>query len=156
MDKPWETEPDFKVFESSGLRCLLNRNELGIWCGYVAVGKDHPWYGLHYSEENVNPADPIRDPTSIEGALDVHGGVTFAGTFHDPDKHRQALDQVWARGDDWYFGFDCGHYMDYMPGMEKYSIRLIDPSQYKTIDYATGECARMAAQLAIVGERGTR
>jgi len=156
MDKPWETEPDFKVFESSGLRCVLNRSDLGCWTGYVAVPADHPWYGLDYNAKPVTPPDPQDDSMSIVGVISVHGGLTYSGTFHDSEKHKQVTDLVWGQGGDWYFGFDCAHHMDYMPCMEKYSVRESELLIYRDIDYATGECARMAAQLAIVGRRRTR
>lgn len=36
---PWNDEPDFDSFEEQGYRCFLQRNELGVWCGYIELSK---------------------------------------------------------------------------------------------------------------------
>lgn len=45
---PWTTErSNFEEWEHVGLQCAALRNhELGNWCGYVCVPKDHKYYGL--------------------------------------------------------------------------------------------------------------
>lgn len=76
--------------------------EVGYANGYVAVPKDHPFFGKNYDDVSV----------------DVHGGLIFAcpgnnitaaelpetevleGCLYD-------LDEDW-----WVFGFDTCHYMD--------------------------------------------
>ena len=46
-ERPWETEPDSLDFEADDLRCAMRRNDLlGVWCGYVGVGPEHPLFGL--------------------------------------------------------------------------------------------------------------
>lgn len=40
-------------FQHAGFNCLCTRGPLGVWCGYVAVPPDHPFYGLSYNEDTV-------------------------------------------------------------------------------------------------------
>jgi hypothetical protein len=60
---------------------------MGHLCGYVAVGKDHPCFGLGYDDERVCD-------------LSAHGGLTYA-------RERE--------GGDWWFGFDAAHASDATP-----------------------------------------
>jgi hypothetical protein len=165
-DKPWRTEPNSKTFESSGYVCTMKRNpETGVWCGYVAVPAGHPWYGLARTEsvtpvveleftartgpfdllgEAFTPKRPVGQ-IGLTLAVDVHGGVTYAGKPSD--------------NEDWTFGFDCQHAGDVMPRMlEKpgFPVALFDGWSYRDLDYVTGQCARLAAQLRIVERRGLR
>lgn len=60
VEGPWKGEPDRVDFEHAGLPCLLKRSEdMGNWCGYVAVPPGHPLHGKDYAAADV----------------DVHGGV---------------------------------------------------------------------------------
>ena len=61
--------------------------------GYVGVTKESPYFGLDYYDENITPTQKIIND------INVHGGLTFAGTFNDEK-------------DIWYFGFDTNHYDD--------------------------------------------
>jgi hypothetical protein len=45
-EPPWKTGPDSLAFEADGPPCAIQRNGLGVWCGYVAVGPQHPLFGL--------------------------------------------------------------------------------------------------------------
>jgi len=124
---PWEEEPHEVKWtdEDSGLRCLARRNRtMGMWCGYVAVGKDHPAYGKHYDQITA----------------DVHGGLTYAD-----DGKIDGMDGLWV------IGFDCGHGYDVMPG---YSVLIapIEGAEYRTVDYVTKECRKLAKQLAEMKE----
>lgn len=57
----WETERDEATFVRHGYWCQIKRHpELRHLCGYVMIGKTHPYWG-------IDSADSI---------LDVHGGVT--------------------------------------------------------------------------------
>lgn len=78
-----------------GLVCLLRhiRAEFLVgrrdewFCGYVGVGRSHPYYGKGYDDY-----DDIGD-------IDVHGGLTFS-------------ESIKGEKDRWFFGFDCAHSMD--------------------------------------------
>ena len=46
---PWDREPlDKAVWVHNGYDCMIKRNGLGAWCGYVAVKGGHPLYGKDY------------------------------------------------------------------------------------------------------------
>ena len=59
----------------------------------------------------------------------------------------------------WWLGFDCGHYMDLMPGYEALRARIGMPDftaalhdifheSYKPLTYVESECTDLAKQLA--------
>jgi hypothetical protein len=56
----------------------------GLANGYVAIPKDHPWFGLEYEEI----------------PCDVHGGLTFGRPCNIFDSEY------------WMIGFDTAHYQD--------------------------------------------
>jgi hypothetical protein len=131
MPNPWDSEPDSLDFESDGLPCVMRRNHVGVWCGYVGIGQDHPWFGLPHNTmikphpDMLKNRDLMQDTGAIdlflaalrggnpeEGieigmALAVHGGITWSGELPGNEHHR---------GFFWY-GFDCGHAGDIVPAM---------------------------------------
>jgi hypothetical protein len=190
-DHPWETEPSHLDFEAEGLPCAMRRCIYGSWCGYVGVGPEHPLYGLPYNhplklpsswfegrtfDQGVGPFDifmhalsgakSIDDACPISIAFHVHGGCNWTDDHvphQDPDGR-------------WWFGFDCGHAGDYMPGKSESVGRIMDEmvdsmpeaaretmrrimretaartGDYRDQQYVVGECQSLAAQLnAIVG-----
>lgn len=152
-DKPWLREPNSKWFESSGLMCVLNRNRAyKHWGGYVLVPRAHPWHGLRLDAvvEDRLHGDGMR--LTLAAAMPTHCGLTFADSF---SSLRGALDpglpDEVAGLDAWAFGFDCMHAGDFVPGMaERLEAYGLVGGTYRTIDYVTGECARLAARLAHV------
>lgn len=61
--------------------------------------------------------------------LSVHGGITYTN-----------LDE-----DEWWIGFDCGHYLDFMPG---FYIQLdVNDCVYKDITFVTQEVESLCEQL---------
>jgi hypothetical protein len=197
-DKPWESEPDELDFEAEGLPCAMRRGAGGAWCGYVGVGPDHPLFGLPTDHMLKLPMAWFEGRRGLEGAgafefllhalgerrrldegcsiglaLQVHGGVNYA---HGTIQGREA-------GDRWWFGFDCGHARDYLPGItitpkaiksivadlveamqmpegraaEIMRAMMGDPAKYRDQQYVVGECQALAAQLnAIVGVLGAQ
>lgn len=133
---PWDTEPD-KVQWVDGetdLDCLAVRNHYGAWCGYVGVPQGHPAYGRDYSEVEV----------------DVHGSLTFASACDESAAEGHGICHVplpGRPGDVWWLGFDCGHYMDYQPGMEMVDMPPMKRGTYRTLAYVQAECASLAGQL---------
>jgi len=142
-DKPWLNEPDRVEFKYLGFDCLIQRvtrDYAGHLCGYVAVTKDHPWFGKVYDEVEV----------------DVHGGLTYSRACEGKICH------IVANGEDdnvWWFGFDCAHYDDFSPGnialYEKTGIDLllgegIFTRSYKDIKFVENEIKRLARQLKAV------
>lgn len=161
--RPWDTEPKELQFEAEGLRCAMRRYEMGYWCGYVGVGRDHPLYGLPRNHllklplswfehrrglQGTGAIDMLLHATSgrrledacaIGMAFEVHGGVTFANhRSEDPDL--------------WWFGFDCSHAGDYIPELAKLPglKGIMRDAVYRDQQYVVGECMSLAAQLVAV------
>ncbi len=138
--KPWETEPDRVEFKYKGFDCLIQRVDRkysGHLCGYVAVKKDHPWFGKGYSDEGVD--------------VDVHGGLTYSHSCQGLVCHKNDEDEQPV----WWFGFDCAHYDDLRPTNDLFSESMGLPAfeydagvrSYKTIDFVTREIKHLARQL---------
>ena len=103
-------------------------NHFGAHCGYLGVPKSHPWFGKDYNDLDV----------------EVHGGLTYANG---------APDFPYATGlEIWWVGFDCGHFMDYMPGMPSGGDE--DPSAFKDEAYVRTEIEGLARQAAEASQKG--
>lgn len=150
---PWDDEPDRVDWTHASLPCFVLRNHHGAWCGYVGVAAGHPAYGLGYHDVDV----------------EVHGGLSYSAPCSPPICHVPAPgepDEVY------WFGFDCGHGFDIMPGIdarvrEAYAasgqtppalleqfLAFLHPEKYRPLAYAQAETNRLAEQLAAMG--GTR
>ena len=139
----WTTEPDKVQWldEKTGYPCLIVRGPVGALCGYVGVSPGHP---LH--ETNYN---------AIEDRITVHGGLTYSGLCQpDPDDNAHGICHVVEPGEDdrvWWFGFDCAHYLDLVPGMihiySKLKLARDEHSTYRNIEYVKAEVRDLAAQL---------
>ena len=155
-DGPWQSEPDRLEWEHAGLPCLAVRNlRFGFWCGYAAVPLGHPLHGKRYDDVDV----------------DVHGGLTYANAC---EGHICHVPKPGQPDDVWWFGFDCGHFGDYAPGIAA-TLRQVDPDRrtydharavasadampdnlrhigvieiFRTLDYVQAETNRLAEQLA--------
>lgn len=132
-NKPWITEPYQIVWtdEETNLPCVMIRQSMGFWCGYVGVPKDHPLFLTEYEE--------------IECDIDVHGGLTFSDylsnevvlttweNYHQSDHYLDA----------WFFGFDCSHIDDLVP---------LSPfprgGVYRDAEYVQKQCKLLARQLS--------
>jgi hypothetical protein len=156
---PWDKEPEDKLVWVDGatdLDCMLHRGSLGGWCGYVGLPPGHPFHGMNY--------DAVDELS--EGSLEVHGGLTFSDTCRPSEAGPQYgichIEQPGRPDPVWWLGFDCGHFMDKMPGMLAVLDRagvddpMDDPtgvlgrSMYKTMEYAIFNCTALARQLAEV------
>jgi len=134
-DGPWQTEPDRVEFEHAGLPCLLVRNRTGNWCGYAAVPPGHPYHGADYSVPDVS----------------VHGGLTYANACAGQICHAPKPGEP---DDVYWFGFDCAHFMDLVPGFAHLFAGMPELSTlgvgdvYRDVAYVTEETKRLAEQLA--------
>lgn len=127
-NEPWRTEPDRVAWRDAetGLQCLILRTHMGNLCGYVRVPRDHPLHGKNYRKRG------------IAGHLQVHGGLTFSGCL----RNRKMKRGHW-------FGFDCAHWCDLVPGLMHHSFYVPDStSVYRDIAYVREECTSLAAQLS--------
>ena len=99
------------VFTNSSINDKLNSQSsvfpmtpvgygVGAANGYVAVPKDHPYYGLGYDDVDV----------------DVHGGLTYSASGEDVLESSPSIDILEGNEgnlkDYWVFGFDTCHYGD--------------------------------------------
>ena len=177
--RPWETEPSVDRWEAYGFRCMILRThaETANLCGYVGVKRDHPLYGVRLGERSTRleyllkrrmneTYDSNRVPIGTilkglagmdieptpESALSVHGGLTFAA------KGRRKT--PWDRSRFW-FGFDCAHAGDLLPGFISLYRRLSEErgagnlfrtmaGVYRDFNYVRVETERLAAQLSIL------
>jgi len=128
--EPWRYEPDRVAWHDSatGFQCLILRAGLGNLCGYVRVPRGHALHGKHFSHRRV-----------CRG-LYVHGGLTFSGHLGGRRMRRGH-----------WFGFDCGHFCDYVPAFADAARFFGLPvwrGTYRTVDFVRAECTVLAQQLA--------
>jgi hypothetical protein len=120
----------------------MNRNRMGVWCGYAAVPPGHPYHGKRYDEVDV----------------EVHGGLTYAAACAGEICHKPAAGEP---HDVWWFGFDCGHAWDLAPGYSKVvdevrNMAGLEPRPrfpdevYRDAAYVRSEVEQLAEQLAEV------
>lgn len=147
---PWQIEPDLVRWMYLGIECLVMRNSLGAWCGYVAVPADHPWYGVNYNR--------LYDQTR------VHGGLTYSDTCDEMRPCSKCLPdaQFGLRGAyvdhairalihepaTWWIGFDCGHYADLVPAtlLSRRSV-FGEHDTYRDLGYVLDETELLVRQL---------
>lgn len=142
----WENEPDRVVWldPDTGYPCLILRNPLGALCGYVGVPVGHPCYGFSC--------------TDVESKynIDVHGGLTFDGrVFGMPESPLFRLGTNLWFGQ--WFGFDCSHYMDYLPNFQMgfYPRDTERKNTYRELAYVEKECRLLAKQFKALAEGQT-
>ena len=147
---PWLNEPDKKQWldKDTDLPCLIHRSSSGALCGYVGVDKTHPLFKHEYSGLDI----------------DVHGGLTYSEFCQETEDPSFGICHLVSEGEEderWWFGFDCGHGGDLMPGfkadMEKIQNNPEYPfpkrtwsafdGEYRNIEYVTKEIQSLAKQL---------
>ena len=129
-DGIWIDEPDYAEFSYKGVRCMVERNHSGAFCGYIFVNSGHPWYGKRCDEIKV----------------EVHGGFTWSEYIEKENTYK--------------IGFDCAHLEDIIPRASKevtaflflQAKKLGMTVTYKDLDYVVGECIRLA-EASIVEAR---
>lgn len=139
---PWMHEADKAVWvdETTGFDCMIHRNNMGALCGYVGVPKGHPAFEADYDSLDVG----------------VHGGLTYGGLCQVSDDPSDGVCHIRQpdRPEVYWLGFDCGHFMDYMPGLASreelmgLSSGIWKNSHYRTVDYVIDEVQALALQLA--------
>jgi hypothetical protein len=110
---PWSVEPDKVQWTAHGFVCLMVRNQMGAWCGYVGVPRGHHLFGTNYDD--------------VEHAFDTaHGGLTYSGmsVVNHPVSR---FDELGAEPV-WFLGFDCSHGGDYIPSIAAYMLSSFRPS----------------------------
>jgi hypothetical protein len=138
---PWLTEPDRIEWRSEhGFVCLMHRNTMGAWCGYVGVEPGHPWHGQRFDEI----------------AAGVHGGLTYAAGCAGHICH---VPEPGEPEHLYWLGFDAGHAFDLTPGMsvisERFSLFFHD-AEYRDEAYVRAEVEKLAQQARAALEGGGR
>ena len=156
---PWSDEPDKVqwVDQATGLDCLAVRNRMGVWCGYVGITSEHPWFEVGYSqciEHCEGSVDNGYCEHTPEALISVHGGLTFSDRCHE-GVGDEAVCHVPYPGRDgrvWWFGFDCNHAFDLAPSiLHPKEFPILENDVYRDLPYVREEVALLAKQLASVG-----
>jgi hypothetical protein len=125
---PWDDEADAYRWTAHGLECNLLRNQLGAWCGYVAVPETHPDYRVDYYDLDY----------------DVHYGLTY-GAESDWVKDGISYKRPFS------FGFDCAHLGDLVPYTTAKHYRdygISRDSTYRTVEWVATQTEWLAEQIA--------
>jgi hypothetical protein len=161
VDGPWTSEPDkvHWIDPETDLDCLAVRNGRGAWCGYVGLPPGHRLHGVGY-DECVQPGECTHEwcyEHTPNAAVEVHGGLTFAGSCNESDKGEgHGICHVPLPGrphDVWWLGFDAAQLGDLTPYDAALRAREGDhrgEDVYRDLDYIKAECASLARQLAAV------
>ena len=118
---PWDGELDKAVWVHNGVDCMIKRNGVGAWCGYVGVKKGHPLFGVKYYDVNIGS-------TIINGDL-TYSDECFGDICHLADEG----DHVW------WLGFDCCHGFNFYPGDAVMNSMWRGDSHYNVSGYVTQE-----------------
>jgi hypothetical protein len=136
---PWDKEPEDRVeWRSHGFPCLMARNRLGAWCGYVGVAEGHPWFEADYSGI----------------VADAHGGLTYSGRCAGHICH---VAQPGEPDEVWWLGFDTAHAADLVPGAHRYGCAFgcaFGCADYKSAAYVRMEVEALAAQSEAAAQEG--
>ena len=128
--RPWESEPDNAewVDAETGLCGHIWRNKIThTLCGYVGVTTGD-LVGVDYNRVSMNDYSP-------------HGGLTYSG----------------REGNVWWFGFDCAHSEDFLPGIY-IKMRMVNhkgkdswppTTNYRTWEFVDAEIRRMMECIAL-------
>jgi len=133
----WGDDRTEREFEESGLQCCTRTQDMGHRCGYVALPKGHPLFGMDW--------DKCYD---MAPELDVDGGITFANGTDDM----------------WILGWDAAHSWHmkdpsimsdkYKAAFERIGMFHERVDVMVDADMAEAETRRFARQLAELREEG--
>lgn len=151
---PWQDEPDKLSWTNpeTGLPCLIVRNRLGALCGYAGVAPEHPWHGRAHNEREDGGDE-------LDSIISVHGGLTFSAGCDDEGDEASSICHIPEPGQTdnvWWFGFDCAHGWDVVPGMLAREAALgmppppPDHATYRDVDYVKTQVEGLALQLVAV------
>lgn len=141
--RPWEGEPDNAEWEdeSTGLQGRIIRNEITYTlCGYVGVtsATNPDLMGVGYNDL-VMLGDGWDD-------YSPHGGFTYSGGGGGVHG-----------GNVWWFGFDCAHADDFLPGIY-IKMRMLHHSgkdswptsaNYRTWEFVDAEIRKVMEGIAL-------
>ena len=128
-DGPWHSELDRVEIQRDGICCVIDRERMGSWAGFVALPANHPWV--------ANDLDPTLESGPWHEA--AHEGITFCSQS-SPISQETDDSVIWI-------GFDCAHAIDLIPAYAH--VRSL--GTYRDCAYALREVFRLAdaARLAM-------
>jgi hypothetical protein len=138
----WQREPDKIqwVDRATGLPCLIVRNYVGALCGYAGVTPGHPLYRKSRHYEAVEKLHCARDLNYTAGC--DHRPHPWQGVCHIPEPG--------TPDDVWWFGFDCMHAWDLVPGFQhlfdRIDLRVLG-MKYRDVEWVARAVTQLAAQL---------
>jgi hypothetical protein len=118
---------------------------------------------LEVFSDNSGPSPEPKGVGVRVSEIEVHGGLTFAGGCQhgdDPSKRICHLPDEGEPDDLWWFGFDCAHAWDFMPGYHARTRNRGFPFEsdqrpedvYRDVAYVKAECESLARQLAAISQ----
>jgi hypothetical protein len=170
-DGPWIGEADKLswVDDETGFECIMLRETGdGYLSGFVGVPCGHPLWG--WNHEAI--------PTDL--GIDVHGGLTYSRICDEgPEPTRRiavearrichvprvpyqfepishATDHRPEDAHVWWFGFDCNHLYDVIPGETRHGLRFLGAetgAKYRDDGYVVREVINLARQLRAIADR---
>ena len=146
---PWDNEPDKIQWRdtATGLPCLVVRNHLGAWCGYVGIEDSaHPWFGLEYMDCMLDPACNEKYCThGLDEKINIHGGLTYASASSGEIYHVPQADEA---DHVWWLGFNSADAFGLCPRVVSVSPEFADPNDtYWTTEMVQAEVAKLAKQI---------
>lgn len=162
--KPWVIVEGGGTYKDHEYLIILNT--VGHRCGYVAIPPDHK-----FNETKLEIREMMGSLRKYEHYdydslnIDCHGGLTFM------DKNHSLKDLLTVPCDDFWIGFDCGHYNDSPDvaaykkhwGEESYKQResffgCMDEGRENVRDfyYVEKECHKIIKQLIEVKNESDR
>ena len=127
-------------FDVEGVRAVVLYVRGSHYCGYVGVGRLHPWWGHGYDRLSELYGDEEDGYRSIP----VHGGLTYSGAGDEYP--------VPSEKPTWWYGFDCGHAGDVMadrPSIMRDFYQPDDPYRTEwTLERAIEEVTQLAKRAA--------
>lgn len=145
---PWKDEPDYVAWvdDETSYRCVMRRNVIGAWCGFVGLPPQHPLYMAAANDAAFR-------------FVDIHGGITFAAFMDEDATEFQPAEKSW------WVGFDAMQDGDYCPNAHavnakdrpKHMRRLKGKvsslmQEYRDLEYVFNEVSFLAVQLAMFEE----
>jgi hypothetical protein len=162
---PWIGEADKLAWvdAATGYECIVMRsNPRGYLSGYVGVPEGHPLFGWNHAA--------IPDELGVE----VHGGLTYSRVCDEgPSPRRRLVSEVRrichvyveaplvhatghrAHPGQWWFGFQCDHVYDVVPGDRIGTRRFMGAeteAEYRDDSYVVREVRNLAAQLRAIAD----
>lgn len=135
-DGEWANEPDEYQFEHMGIKCIVKRTA-AFESNYINCFGGHLCGYIQIPENH-----PWYNANPFEIECNIHGGITY-GQMEE---------------DGYWIGFDCAHYNDICPSVEKmrkqsrlfldltYLKDALHNAVYKNFAYVTMECISLAEQ----------